>query len=136
MQRYYLVTDLPLLWRVPDPICRPFSPSSSCSVNHSFPGTSLMPTAVEGLNPGGKHVACRGDELCVKDGRVTIETLPDEVLLKLFDFYVVDYTGTCVSKMAIYRLCITGSSECDTSLHSKQACEGDAGYLATFAYCH
>ncbi|KAH9987008.1 hypothetical protein BJV74DRAFT_796632 [Russula compacta] len=54
----------------------------------SFLSTSLVLT-VKGCNPG-KYVACRRKELWVEDGRVTIEILPDEVLLKVFDFSVHD----------------------------------------------
>ncbi|KAH9997431.1 hypothetical protein BJV74DRAFT_261523 [Russula compacta] len=77
-----LVEEL-AVWKYPPPSI--LSIKQLLHINHSFPSTSLMLT-VEGLNPG-KHIAGRGNELCVKHGRVTIETLPNEVLLKVFDLY-------------------------------------------------
>jgi hypothetical protein len=44
------------------------------------------------------------------------------------------YTGACVSKMAKRRLLVTTSSEFASSVHTQDACEEDAGYLATLAH--
>ncbi|KAH9966979.1 hypothetical protein BJV74DRAFT_284761 [Russula compacta] len=73
-----------------NPLRHPFSLSRSRSVYYSFLSTSLMLT-VKGSNVG-KYVARRRRELWVEDGRVTIKELPDEVLLEVFDSYLV-YSG-------------------------------------------
>ena len=69
--------------------------------------------------------------------------LPDVALLQIFDFYVDEdmdrrmaHAGPRVSKMAKRCFWVTTSPEPATSLQSQNTSEGDAGRLATVAYCH
>jgi hypothetical protein len=78
-------------------------------------------------------------------GRVTIDILPDDVLLEILDHYLAkayEYlkyekwadTGARVSNMAICCISVTTSPESPNSLLSGKTCEGEAGCLATAAY--
>ena len=44
------------------------------------------------------------------------------------------YTGARMSKMAKRRLWVTTAPEFETSLHTQDACEEDAGCVATLAH--
>jgi hypothetical protein len=52
---------------------------------------------------------------------MTIDTLPDDVLVEMFGFYANEsgYTGARVSKMANYRILVTTSPGFATSLHPR-----------------
>ena len=77
-------------------------------------------------------------------GQVTIDILPDDVLLVIFDYYVAkaDEDGNFeewqklvhVSKLAICCIWVATSPESPNSLLRGNTCEGEAGCLATVAY--
>ena len=79
---------------------------------------------------------------------MTINVLPDNVLLESFDFYLGednpnqfdgshDYDGWQTLVHALYRVCFTASPGSETLLHSTTIGQlEDAGYLASIAYCH
>jgi hypothetical protein len=58
---------------------------------------------------------------------VTIGALPDEVLLDLFEFYVVQALdedawhtfSAYLPKLAMHRICVTATTESASSLHAK-----------------
>ena len=76
---------------------------------------------------------------------MTIDVLPDDVLLEMFYFYrgqgkelEVEAWIPLVhtSKMAEHRFRVTTSAKSATQLHGVEVSEGQVGHLASLAYRH
>ena len=77
--------------------------------------------------------------------RVTVEALPDDVLLETFSFYVdeaqdrirwVASARARVQEVATRRVYIAASPKSATLLHREKTGAEDAGYLANAAHSH
>ncbi len=74
-------------------------------------------------------------------GRVTIDVLPDDVLLKIFDCYMDEalfFIEIDAWHTLVHWRCVVFDSPRRLNLRlfllSKNTCEGDADHLATLAY--
>ena len=76
---------------------------------------------------------------------MTIDTLPDEALLEIFSFYLVEvskpqramaYPCSCLPKMAKHYLCIAMSPKSMNFLHTQETSKRDIGHMAKPPHTH